>query len=201
MHAQICKLKYVHYFCEISRISSLDGNQLSDASPSPSCRIRRRAAAGNCRQLKHVHYFCEISRISSLDGRQLSDASPSTQADRSLLLAGEVVAAAVAVSQASFLALQRAPTWILMRVGAEGAFRAGDQCDKLHSCSPAPKIEKIKSNFCLQWGLDHVLVMNLKDWFDCLLQLNLALNCPLQINRKQKSTEITNLQTEKIGIQ
>jgi hypothetical protein len=40
-----------------------------------------------------------------------------------------------------------------------------------------------------------MLVMNLKDWFDCSLQLN----SELSFSSEQK-TDITNLQSEKIGI-
>ena len=36
---------------------------------------------------------------------------------------------------------------------------------------PALKIEK-KINFLFAKAVDHVLVMNLKDWIECLLQLN-----------------------------
>jgi hypothetical protein len=48
-----------------------------------------------------------------------------------------------------FLILLLATTWILVKDGAEGAFRAGDQCVKQLSCLPELKIKK-KLNFYLQ---------------------------------------------------
>ncbi len=81
-----------------------------------------------------------------------------------------------------FLVLSRATTWILVKDGAEGAFRAGDQCVEQLRCLPALKIKK--KQFLVSKVVDHVLVMNLKDWVECSLQLNVILNFPFHLIRK-----------------
>ena len=53
------------------------------------------------------------------------------------------------VLQMSFCFLLRATTWILVKDGGEGAFRAGDQCVEQLRLLPVLKIEK-KINFYLQ---------------------------------------------------
>ncbi len=101
-----------------------------------------------------------------------------------LSLAAAVTAAAAAVeSRASFCFLSLvagdATTWILVKDGGKGAFRAGDQCVEQLRWLPALKIEKKKKNLFAK-AVDHVLVMNLtrKDWIECSLQLNWILNFP-----------------------
>ncbi len=54
-----------------------------------------------------------------------------------------------------FLVLLRAPTWILVKDGADGAFRAGDQCVEQLRRLSALKIEKNK--FLFAKVVDHVL--------------------------------------------
>jgi hypothetical protein len=96
-----------------------------------------------------------------------------------LSLATAVTAAAAVVSpllRASFssprvLVLSRATTWILVKDEAKEAFRvrAGDQSVEQLRCLPALKIKKKTILFAK--AMDHVLVMNLKDWIKCSLQL------------------------------
>ncbi len=59
------------------------------------------------------------------------------------------------------LVLSQATTWILVKDGADGAFRASAQCVKQSRCLPELKIKK-KLNFYSR-AVDHVLVVNLKD--------------------------------------
>ncbi len=98
-----------------------------------------------------------------------------------LSLVAAVTAAAAAVSWTSFSFLLLATTWILVKDGAEGAFRADDLCDKQLRWLPVLKIDK-KINFLFAKAVDHVLVMNLKDWIECSLQLNWILNFPFHLN-------------------
>ncbi len=121
-----------------------------------------------------------------------------------LSLEAAVTAAAAAVSRARgvsvFLVLLRATTWILVKDGGEGAFRADDQCVEQLRCLPVLKIEG--KQYLVAWAVDHVLVMNLKDWVECSLQLNWILNIPFHLIRKQlthDNTNFTKLQSEQYG--
>jgi hypothetical protein len=47
--------------------------------------------------------------------------------------------------------------------------------------------------------MDHVLVMNLKDWLECSLQLNWILNFVFHLIRKQQTHNNTKLHSEQFG--
>jgi hypothetical protein len=48
-------------------------------------------------------------------------------------------------------------------------------------------------------AVDHVLVMNLKDWIECSLQLNLILNFRFHLIRKQETHDNAKLESEQFG--
>ncbi len=95
------------------------------------------------------------------------------------------------------LVLSLASTWILVKDGGKGAFRASDQRAKQLRCLPALKIEKKDIPFANLVG--QVLVMNLKDWIECSLQLNWILNFPFHLIRKQQTHDNRKLQSEQFG--
>ncbi len=97
--------------------------------------------------------FIPSATMASAPGEKAADKrlNPTAANVPRLSLVSAVTAAAAAVSRTSFLFWLRATTWILVKDGGEGAFRAGDQCVKQLRWLPVLKIEK-KINFYLQGG-------------------------------------------------
>ena len=109
--------------------------------------------------------------------------------------AAAAVAAAV-VWQASFLfskscCWQWCESWWEMglRMPSAWGFRSGDQCVKQYSSLPELKIKEKMKNL-LAKVVDHVLVTNLNNFFDCLLQWIWILVCLFHLHRKQHTVTI-----------
>ncbi len=124
--------------------------------------------------------LCQGKRLPTKGRRQPSPLS----------LAAVVTAAAAVVScgrgcLSVILVLSRATTWILVRDGGEGASeQVTNVPNSLDACLCWKSHPSCKG---FRIGLDHVLVMNLKDWVECSLQINWILNSELSFSSDQKT--------------
>ncbi len=88
-----------------------------------------------------------------------------------------------------FTALHRARQFQLMRHRTYFKY----SCHQLQQrCSPKLKSKKNQISIFKLSSLDlgHVVVVNLRDLFDCLFQVNSLLSCPCHLNGKQQTPDI-----------